>query len=67
MASLSDIPEELRASDKKPAFVEWVLELAIDIHTAKSLVHLWSRLTRTQLTHAEWSDIEHKHKAKHGV
>lgn len=64
MASLSDIPEELRASDKKPAFVEWVLELAIDFHTARALVHLWSRLTRTQLTHDEWHDFEAKHKAK---
>lgn len=62
MPSLADIPEHLRTPDKKPAFIEWVLELAIDFSTARSLVHLWSRLTRTTLTHDEWLQIENKKK-----
>lgn len=64
MASASDIPDHFKAPDQKPAFIEWVLELAIDFHTAKSLVHLWALLTRTSLTHGEWQDLEAKHKAK---
>lgn len=59
MPSLADIPEDLKTGDKKPAFVEWVFELAVDFSVKRRLVHLWSKLTRTQLTPEEWLRLEH--------
>jgi len=63
MPSLTDIPDDLKTPEQKDAFVEWVLELAIDFHTARSLVHLWTKLTRTRLSSDEWSKIETAKKA----
>lgn len=58
MPSLSDIPEDLKTAEKKPAFVEWVFELAVDFSVKRRLVHLWSKLTHTQLTPDEWLRLE---------
>lgn len=58
MPSLTDIPEDLKSADQKTAFVEWVFELAVDFSAKRHLVHLWSKLTRTQLTPDEWLKLE---------
>lgn len=60
MPSLTDIPEDLKSSDKKDQFLEWVFELAVDFNVGRSLIHLWSRLTRTKLTPDEWLKVEAK-------
>jgi len=67
MPSLTDIPEDFKRPDQKDAFVEWVLELAIDFNTARSLVHLWTKLTRTHLSSEEWQKIEATKKAQNHV
>lgn len=58
MPSITDIPDDLKTADQKPAFVEWVFELAVDFSVKKHLVHLWSKVTRTQLTPDEWLKLE---------
>jgi hypothetical protein len=67
MTSLSDIPDNLKNADKKDAFVEWVLELAVDFNVTRSLIHLWTKLTRTRLTSEEWLKIETAKKAQSNV
>jgi hypothetical protein len=62
MPSLTDIPEDLKTPEAKDAFIEWTLELAVNFATARSLVHLWTRLTRTRLSSEEWQKIEAKFK-----
>jgi len=58
MPSLADIPDDLKAPEHKPAFVEWVLDLRVDFHTKRALAHLWCSLTRTALSTEEWAKLE---------
>lgn len=67
MSSLTDIPEDLRSPDKKDQFLEWVFELALDFNAGKSLVHLWSKLTRTKLSTEDWLKVETKLKESGNV
>jgi len=62
MPSLTDIPDDLKTPEAKDAFIEWTLELAVNFATARSLIHLWTRLTRTRLSSEEWQKVENKFK-----
>ncbi len=58
MASLNDIPNQLRNEPDKFSFVKWLSTLPLDFTTKRALASLWARESKIALVKSDWQILQ---------
>lgn len=58
MASLNDIPLQLRNEPDKLAFIRWLSQIPLTYNNKRSLASLWSKDTNIRLTKTDWQLLQ---------
>jgi len=63
MPSINQIPAHLLSPEKDEQLVQFIIDTPIDFPTARGIAHLWTKVTRKQLTADQWTRLEREKKA----